>query len=122
MTDQQKKIVQIIVIIVCFAVGGGLIVNFLKSSGTAGLTGEQLMMCTNPDCGASYYISNEKYFDMLQKKDSGEAVTSIPGVTCKECGQETLYPAKKCVECGAVFVPDYNTEGAVEIYRCPKCR
>ncbi|GMV97117.1 MAG: hypothetical protein AMXMBFR83_14760 [Phycisphaerae bacterium] len=52
-----------------------------------------------------------------------EASVSRPPLKCPACGQETVWPAVRCADCGTVWACDrrkYRAEGK-DPY-CPKCR
>jgi len=128
MTDQQKKITQIAVIVVGFALAAAITAyNFdFFGGGVSGVSRPLYMKCTNPDCGASYEITIKEYRKMLEEEGynqmmPGPEPMERPAFTCKKCGQKTAYLAEKCEKCGAIFIPDYEAEDTVEIYRCPEC-
>lgn len=75
--------------------------------------------CTNPDCGAAYRTGKKEFYRKVN-----ETVRSNPreitGLTCRECGKDTLQEAVKCAKCGTVFAT--GAVGGDYHDRCPKCR
>lgn len=75
--------------------------------------------CKNADCGAEYQIGKKDYFEQLEEKMRADTTTSqMPALTCKDCGEKSVYRAVKCEKCGNIFYygrpDDFND-------RCPKC-
>lgn len=126
MEDNQKKglivagICLVVAIIVTFAFNN----PFGGASGGAP-TGPMLMKCN--ECDHTFEISRDKYRQEVQKVMEQSSQGPMPmnmgrriAIPCPECGQQAAYEAKKCPECGYIFILDYgNREDYPD--RCPEC-
>ena len=123
MDESKKKLVMILVIVVCLGVAGAII--FGGRGGGGGLddiSDEEMtwVICLNKSCNATYEMSLKEYFKFVTANTNPMA-PSAPALTCKECGEPSVYKAEKCQNpaCGAVFrsgsVPNDHAD------RCPKC-
>lgn len=119
MEDKRKPIM---IAIIVGSIGLAIAITIMtRSGGEVGIEvidpGEMVWIrCSN--CGAVYQISKRDHAKfVLENRDPETAV--IPGMTCKECGEESAYRVEKCDKCGHVFelgsVPDDFTD------KCPKC-
>jgi hypothetical protein len=124
MDDSKKKLVMILVIVVCLGVAAFV---FLGTGGSGGgsiddIPDEEMtwVKCMNKSCNAEYQMGLKEYYKAVQANASPMAQVA-PALTCKECGQPSVYRAAKCqnAACGIVFrlgsVPNDHQD------RCPKC-
>ena len=124
MEESKKKPILIGVIIVCFAAAG--VITFMtrssRSPGLEALEGQvQWVKCANESCGAAYEMDRKEYYEELAKEAeiNPDAPRPLP-LTCKECGQKSVFGATKCEECGEVFFPGVAGEDK-RADTCPKC-
>lgn len=126
MEESKKKPIMIGVIVVCFAVAGGI--TFLTRSGgssggvPASFANELTWMkCRNPDCGNEWQISLKDYYEFMEDfRIKNPSLFVDPAYICPKCSEESGYQATKCEKCGFIFelgaVPrDFED-------RCPKCK
>ena len=128
MTDEKKKLIQIIIIIAGFALAFTIsAISFDWFSGGVGSakSGPQWLVCINEDCGAQYEVSSKDFRKMLTENNPmgmmPDPMAGPPAFICKECGEQSAYVAEKCEKCGEVYLPDYGAGDYVEIIRCPEC-
>jgi len=130
MEDSQKKglivagICLVVAIVVTFAFNN----PFAGSSGGSGgeaSAGPMLMKCS--ECGHTFEISREKYMAEVREalKKQGKQMISLRmgervAITCPDCGRRAAYQAKKCPECGYIFILDYSDSDDYPD-RCPEC-
>ena len=70
-----------------------------------------LFLCTNPDCGESFEVRNDKLADMMQADGiSPLLLIANPMFTCRLCGEKTAGLAEECDECGTIFLIDNAAE------------
>jgi hypothetical protein len=123
MDESKKKPVMIAVIIVCMAAAGAIFWG-TRSSGGGGLndiSDDEMtwVICMNKSCNATYQMSLKEYYKLVTANANPMGPT--PALTCKECGEPSVYKAEKCQNpaCGLVFrsgsVPNDFAD------RCPKC-
>lgn len=123
MEASAKKPILIGVIVVCLVSAG--LITYLTNRPTGGLdalAGTTLWVkCANEKCGASYEMDRKDYFLELQEeaRTNVDAPRPLP-LTCKECGQKSLFQAVKCEKCGEVFFEGAAGDDA-PIDECPKC-
>jgi len=121
--EDKKKPIMIAIIVVCI----GLAVAITIMTRTPGEeevlnvidpTEMIWVKCRNPDCGSIYEFSKKEHAKFEREKRDPET-GAIPGMVCKDCGQETVYRIEKCEKCGAAFergsVPETFSD------RCPEC-
>ena len=76
------------------------------------------VICLNKSCNAEYEMSLKEYFKFMR---NANPMAPAPALTCKKCGEKSVYRACKCQnpDCGIVFrmnsVPNDHAD------RCPKC-
>ena len=120
MEESKKKPIMIAIVVACLVLAGTI--TYITSSGGSGgidsiKRGEMVWVkCSNPDCVAEYQMGKRDYYEYIEEHQVG---MSNPALVCKECGEETVYRAEKCPECGAIFFlgsvrGDYQD-------RCPEC-
>lgn len=126
MEDSKKKPIMIAVIVVCLAVAGWVALRGGGSDGGPDSIPEgdlQWVKCNNKACNAEYEMSKREYYKQLEANINPNPMATGPTpVTCKECGEPSLFAAEKCAnpDCGAIFIQgsagpnDYSD-------RCPKC-
>lgn len=120
----MKNTIYVIVIALCLVLAVVIFV-MTRGGGPSGIEamerGEMtLVMCNNPACKATYEIDLKDYYTELQEKaQANPAIMSgTPPLTCKECGEESLFRAVKCEKCGHVFF--YGNPADFDD-RCPEC-
>lgn len=120
---EKKKPIMIAIIVVCFVLAIAITI-MTRSSGEEGILEDidpGLMIwgkCRNPDCGAVYEISLKEHAIFgRQNRDPETGV--VPGMVCKECGDETVYRIEKCEKCGIAFERGSVPEDFSD--RCPEC-
>jgi hypothetical protein len=124
MEESKKKLVMILVIVVCLGVAGA--VFFGGRGGSGGLediSDDEMtwVICLNKSCNATYEMSLKEYFKFVTA-NANPMASAAPALTCKECGEPSVYKAEKCQNpaCGAIFrsgsVPNDFPD------RCPKCK
>ncbi len=115
--DNPEAILQSQYLRIGLLVGGGLITIGLLQALVVGLTpggtdqafveatptATLYVACTNPDCHAAYTITREMDF------------ADWP-LTCRDCGQQTVYRADRCKTCGKWFATPPGATPA-----CPHC-
>ena len=123
MEESKKKAVMIGIILVCLGVAGAIIWG-TGSGGGGSLAdisdAEQTwVICLNKSCNAEYQMGLKEYYKFVTANANPMGPT--PPLTCKECGEPSVYQALKCqnAACGIVFrmnsVPNDHAD------RCPKC-
>jgi hypothetical protein len=120
----MKNTIYVIVIAVCLLLA---IIIFIKgrSGGSGGLEsmkrGELFwVMCNNPKCKATYQIDKVDYHTEIREKIRANPTSMMqtPPLTCKKCGENSVYRAFKCPKCEHMFF--YGKTGDFDD-RCPKC-
>lgn len=119
---ESNKVKMIIIIL---ALGGAVLIGLwaykTRSGNIADIKsvpeGETVWVkCSNPACGATYEMGLKEYYQKVEEK---VAFRTIPPIDCEKCGEESVYKAIKCKNCGEVFFP---YEGSKDIEdKCPKC-
>ncbi len=123
MEESKKKLVMILVIVVCLGVAGA--VYFGGSGGDGGIddiSDDEMtwVICRNKSCNAEYEMGRKEYFKFVSA--NANPMGPPPALTCETCGEPSIYEAEKCQNeaCGAVFrkgsVPNDHAD------RCPKCK
>ena len=122
MEESRKKPIMLGVIVVCFVLAG---VVYLKTRpgglDLSGLSGQTWVLCRNSECRHSWQMDVKEYHMFIQKNADPRSPLAPP-ITCKECGEPSVYRAVKCAKCGAVF--ERGTVPADFADRCPneECR
>ena len=125
MEDSKKKLVMILIIVVCLGVAAFVFLG-TGGSGSGGIDDlpDDMMTwvkCMNKSCNAEYEMGQKEYYKAIQALNANP-MAGTPALTCKECGQSSVYQAAKCenAACGIVFrlgsVPNDHQD------RCPKCK
>ena len=74
MDESKKKVLTIIVCIVCLLIAAVFSYHYLvgkKDNSLDALAGEALwVICTNPQCGVSYEMNKKEYYQELIKESS----------------------------------------------------
>ncbi len=96
-----------------------------------------LIKCKNSSCKAEYQMSEKKYdeaiqerigpmsekelYNAIQKRLNAMART-LPPLTCKKCGKDSVFRAVKCANsaCGVIFFSDSVPNDFFD--RCPECK
>jgi len=82
------------------------------------LSRKMWVKCRNLLCKAEYQITRQEaadYFDRVT--DPNTRIT--PAMICRYCGEQSVYEAVKCANCGLVFEKRYGDADFPD--RCPKC-
>jgi len=136
MTSDKKKVAMLVIIVVCFALAGGITIyrDFKKKSVASGIETinpkEMIWVkCDNAECEAEYQTGKRDYFEYLEAhRPTAEqfvAMMTDPNIKtatpllCKECGQKSVYRAEKCDKCGLVFFRGTIRHDFAD--RCPGC-
>lgn len=124
MEESKKKPIMIGVIVACLALAG--LITYMtsgsKSRGIGDYRGQmQWVKCANEKCGAAYEMDKEEYLKQVEEeiRSNVDATGALP-ITCKECGEKSIFRAVKCPKCGEVFF--YGAAGLSDFSdRCTKC-
>lgn len=120
MDETTKNRVSIGIAVICIIVAIAITFTFFRSSDrNSAPTGPIQLLCTNPQCGYKFELSQEEFAKQMPP------MPPMPGnltmaIKCPKCGQQSAYMAVTCEKCKNVFVPNYQ---AAEGYpdKCPKC-
>lgn len=121
MEESAKKSIMIGVIVVCLVLAAAIALKTRRREGP-NLEGYKddtvLVLCRNPNCGAQNEMNAKKYFEFFitHKVPRG---APLPAMTCKECGEPSVYRAVKCEKCGFVFELGSKPRDFED--RCPDC-
>lgn len=125
MEDSMKKPIMIVVIVVCLAGAGLLLFKGGPDGGPNSIPDSEMkwVKCNNKACNAEYETSAKKYYQEFAENVNPNPMAAGPtAVTCKECGERSVYAAVKCsnADCGKVFIE--HSSGQNDYHdRCPKC-
>ncbi len=136
MTSDRKKVVMLLVVVVCFGLAAGITIyrdikNKSQARGVETIDPTDLIWvkCDNAECEAEYQMGKRAYFEYLEEhRPTSEqflAMLTDPNVktatplVCKQCGKESVYRAEKCVKCGLVFFRGTIRHDFAD--RCPGC-
>jgi hypothetical protein len=120
----MKNTIYLVVIVLCIVLAA-VVFFWTRAGGSGGIEnikrGEKSMWvkCKNPECNAEYQMDMRDYYEQTQEKIKANPLSSqTPPLTCKECGEESVFRAEKCEKCGTVFF-----YGVSKDYpdRCTKC-
>ncbi|MBN1807009.1 MAG: hypothetical protein JW837_17305 [Sedimentisphaerales bacterium] len=126
MEDSKKKLVMILVVVVCLGAAGAVFMGTGRSgSGSIDDISDEKttwVKCMNKKCNAEYQMGLKEFYKAVQATNTSPMAQVTPALTCKECGERSVYKAVKCQNpaCGIVF-----REGSVPNDfqdRCPKCK
>ncbi|UCF00216.1 MAG: hypothetical protein JSV82_03865 [Planctomycetota bacterium] len=121
--EDKRKPIMIAIIVVCFVLAIAITIMTRTSEEEEILdaidpTEMTWVKCRNPNCEALYEISIKEHA-IFARENRDPETGIVPGMVCKECGDETVYGTEKCDKCGAAFergsVPEDFTD------RCPEC-
>jgi len=104
----MKNTVYVIVIAVCLILAGVIFV-LTRSEGSGGLDSIQRgelvwVMCNNPNCKEAYQIDKKDYYEQVDEQMRANPMAMVtPALTCKKCGEQSVYMAVKCEKCGKMF-------------------
>jgi hypothetical protein len=119
----SKNIIYTIVIVVCFLAAAVVAYKFILSPGGTGISDSEMtwVKCNNPACKAEYEMSLNDYLEEVKKRMNPMMMAQTPAITCEKCGKDSVYKAKKCPNCGTVFIEGIS--GASDFSdRCPVCK
>jgi predicted Zn-ribbon and HTH transcriptional regulator len=115
----MKNAVYAGIIAVCIL--GAVLVFLLRGSGST-KTPDQPILVKCAKCNQSYEMSQKAYFKELEEKaraGNSPIMRTLP-LTCQKCGQEGVFKALKCPNCGEVFFENSVPRDYPD--RCPKCK
>lgn len=121
MEESTKKFVMIGIIVVCFVSAAAIVLKTRRHEGPNLDKFKHetvLVLCLNENCQAQYEVNAKKYLEFLRKHRVPRG-TALQGMTCKECGEPSVYRAIKCEKCGFVF--ELGSIPRTYEDRCPKC-
>ncbi len=75
------------------------------------------IMCSNPDCGATYQMDMKDYFEYVQQYEGG--LIAPPPLICEKCGEQSAFRAMECKKCGKIFFMSAVSEDYPD--KCPEC-
>jgi len=116
----KKTIIKTVIVVACLALA--ISITFITSRGrTTGIDSidpeEKIwVICLDEGCQSQYETNRKEYFAYIQKNASPGYT---PPLECDNCGQMTVYRAKKCEKCEAVFM--YGAYGNDYPDRCTAC-
>ncbi len=92
MEESKKKSVMSAVIVVCLVAAAAI--TYMNTKGGGGTGGAPAnatiqMKCRNPECNATYKMSEKEYQELALEKDS-TSKGPVP-IRCKKCGKDTVY-------------------------------
>jgi len=121
MEDSMKKTIMLGVIVVCLVVAGAITIKARRRRGHDLSPFEKEMTwvkCRNEECGAEYQMNLKEYFEFIEENIDPRTLAA-PALTCKKCGEPSVYRAEKCANCGLVFERGSIPRDFAD--RCPKC-
>ena len=92
MEENKKKSVMVAVIVVCLVAAAAITYMNTKGGGGTGpaqATETIQVKCSNPECNATYEMSEKEYQKQTQGKDA-TSMGPVP-IRCKKCGKDTVY-------------------------------
>ena len=121
MEEGTKKTVMIVAVVVCLALAGA--VTYRNTVGSKAdlveYSGISLwVVCTNQDCETQYSMDKQEFYEEARIKGKG---FSIPPLTCKECGEDSILEAVKCAKCSEVFFSGAAQSPGALPDTCPQC-
>jgi len=121
MEGSMKKTIMLGVIVVCVVVAGAITLKTRRRKGPNLEPFKDKMTwvkCRNPECGEEYQMNLKEYFEFIQENQDPSTLAP-PALTCKKCGEPSVYRAVKCPKCGTVFEMGSIPHDFAD--RCPKC-
>jgi len=119
MEQGAKKAIMVVVIVVCLATAGIIVVRSRRPvSSIEQLTGTQWLKCTDESCGYAWEVPAKEYHKWAQE-NLDPVTLSLPGYPCPKCGKNTAQQAYKCPKCGEVFFGGQDPTTFADT--CPKC-
>jgi hypothetical protein len=121
MDESKKKPIMIGVIVICLVAAGAIALKSRKKNeGIPERFKKEMtwVKCRNPNCKAEYEITKMDYYKYIEGHADPRSMMA-PALPCEKCGEEGVYLAAKCGECGLVFEVGWK-RGDYED-RCPKC-
>jgi len=121
MEDSVKKTIMLGVVVVCLVVAGAVTVKTRRRKGPNLSQFEKEMTwvkCRNEECGTEYQMNLKEYFEFIEENIDPRTLAAPP-LTCKKCGDPSVYRAVKCANCGLVFERASIPRDFAD--RCPKC-
>jgi len=120
MEQGSKKLVLVVVIVVCLGAAG--VITFMQRSGGRDLSafaGKKILLkCNNPDCGNMWEMDKKEYYEYVESHVDPQTHLA-DGVVCPKCGEKSGYRAVKCPKCGKVFF--YGSVQSEYKDTCPDC-
>ncbi len=128
MDEEKKKIVMIVVAITCIDLAVVITFATKEKSGGSPSRGPIPMLCVNPDCGASFELSQKDYSEQFIANQPEVTMQGARGgrmvgpsvLICPKCDEESAYMASKCPECEASFIQGQAGDQQFPD-RCPEC-
>lgn len=124
MDEDKKKVVMIVIIVLCIGLAAGITYWTNRGSGPGKKISSIPMACANSKCGYTTELTI-KEFNELMSKGRGDGVTPDPmfmgpaALECPECGEMSFFTANKCEKCGEIFLSNPDSRDYPD--RCPKC-
>ena len=127
MEEDKKKILMIVIAVVCLVAAGMIIKSNVAPSRPKPSNVPVWLVCGNTSCNAQYSIEREEFQEQMRESmvaGGGPMAMMQPVLTCQQCSKKTAFPAAKCVneDCGNAFVPNpqLRQQGGYPD-KCPKC-
>lgn len=124
MEEGKKKLIMVVIIVVCLGVAATVTFKNIGGSSKGTLEslkrGEEMywIKCRNPECENEWQMDKKDYFVYLRENQDPMSMMA-PAIVCTSCGEEGGYRSEKCEKCGLVFergsVPNDFAD------RCPDC-
>lgn len=123
MEESKKKLVMIVIIVVCLGSAGAIYYTSResRSGGIGSFAGKLVWVkCGNKACGAEYQMDKADYHTEIREKMQATPMMLVtPALTCKQCGEPSIFGAEKCENCGIVFFRNAVPNDLED--RCPEC-
>ena len=114
------------IISVCLVVAAFLMYRFTSGGGSVGLDGIDVdakiwVKCKNGSCKAAKEMGERDFYEAVEG-NTEPGRRSGPGLTCDQCGKQSVYKAKKCPESDCLAVFFYGSSQNDFPDRCPECK
>lgn len=121
MNEKRKKIIMIIVIILCLSLAGTVAVLSSKTSDKLrDVRGELTWLkCSNKNCLYEYEMDKAQYYQFLEDNKKADNPFYTPPLICPKCSEQSCYKAFKCDQCGKVSFENSVPNDFAD--RCPHC-